>query len=118
MLGKIVGVHLGRPFGGGSRNKIMTELGEICHFVHEGCSVPLDVTDDDVSSTFVFLRAVPDRGSHIELTETRTGLTTAILLGRRLHNHMLGRPGRLDRVDRLSATQERGISSPSPLDST
>src|SRR5919197_748964 len=35
VLGKIIGVYLGRPFEGWSYERIMAELGEIAHYVHE-----------------------------------------------------------------------------------
>ncbi|MEZ4661819.1 MAG: ADP-ribosylglycohydrolase family protein [Caldilineaceae bacterium] len=59
VLGKIIGVYLGRPFEGWSYERIMAELGEINYYVHERLDVPLVVTDDDISGTFTFLRACP-----------------------------------------------------------
>ena len=41
----------------------MAELGEIWYYVHEKRGVPLIVTDDDISGTFTFLRALPDYGN-------------------------------------------------------
>ena len=46
VLGKLIGVYLGRPFEGWSYEKIMAELGEIYYYVHEKIKVPLIVTDD------------------------------------------------------------------------
>src|SRR5919198_2776811 len=63
VLGKIIGVYLGRPFEGWSYERIMAELGEIAYYVHERHGVPLIVTDDDISGTFTFLRALPDHGN-------------------------------------------------------
>ncbi|HKO25408.1 MAG TPA: ADP-ribosylglycohydrolase family protein, partial [Chloroflexota bacterium] len=63
VLGKIIGVYLGRPFEGWSYERIMAELGEIAYYVHERRGVPLIVTDDDISGTFTFLRALPDYGN-------------------------------------------------------
>ncbi|HRW50921.1 MAG TPA: ADP-ribosylglycohydrolase family protein, partial [Caldilinea sp.] len=60
VLGKIIGVYLGRPFEGWTYDRIMQELGEIWYYVHEKRHVPLIVTDDDISGTFTFLRALPD----------------------------------------------------------
>jgi len=60
VLGKVIGVYLDRPFEGWSYERIMAELGEIVYYVHEKCSVPLIVTDDDITGTFTFLRALPD----------------------------------------------------------
>ena len=45
VLGKIIGVYLGRPFEGWTYDRIMKELGEIWYYVHEQRHVPLIVTD-------------------------------------------------------------------------
>jgi ADP-ribosylglycohydrolase len=60
VLGKIIGVYLGRPFEGWSHGRIERELGEIRGYVHEKLGQPLIVTDDDISGTFTFLRALED----------------------------------------------------------
>jgi hypothetical protein len=39
------------------------ELGEVHYYVHEKLNAPLIVTDDDISGTFTFLRALPDNGN-------------------------------------------------------
>ena len=75
VLGKIIGVYLGRPFEGWSYERIMQELGEINYYVHEKRGVPLIVTDDDISGTFTFLRALPDYGNSLELTPRQIGQT-------------------------------------------
>ena len=51
ILGKIIGVYLGRPFEGWTYEKIMAELGEINYYVHEKRAVPLIVIDDDIAGT-------------------------------------------------------------------
>ncbi len=75
VLGKIIGVYLGRPFEGWSYERIMAELGEINYYVHEKLDVPLVVTDDDISGTFTFLRALPDYGNSLALTSAQIGQT-------------------------------------------
>ncbi len=75
VLGKIIGVYLGRPFEGWPYEKIMAELGEIWYYVHEKLSQPLIVTDDDISGTFTFLRALPDYGNSREITAEQIGQT-------------------------------------------
>lgn len=75
VLGKIIGVYLGRPFEGWSYERIMQELGEIWYYVHEKRGVPLIVTDDDISGTFTFLRALPDYGNTLGLTPAQIGQT-------------------------------------------
>ncbi len=63
VLGKIIGVYLGRPFEGWSYKAITERFGQIDYYVHERLGVPLVVTDDDISGTFTFLRALPDSGA-------------------------------------------------------
>lgn len=75
VLGKIIGVYLGRPFEGWTYERIMERLGEVQYYVHEKLGVPLIVTDDDITGTFSFLRALPDYGSSPELTAEQIGKT-------------------------------------------
>jgi ADP-ribosylglycohydrolase len=75
VLGKIIGVYLGRPFEGWPYQRIMNELGEINYYVHDRLGVPLVVTDDDISGTFTFLRALPDYGNSRSLTPEQIGQT-------------------------------------------
>ncbi|MBI1300015.1 ADP-ribosylglycohydrolase family protein [bacterium] len=75
VLGKIIGVYLGRPFEGWTYERISAELGEIWYYVHERFGVPLIVTDDDISGTFTFLRALPDYGNRRDLTAAQIGQT-------------------------------------------
>ncbi|MBI3958032.1 MAG: ADP-ribosylglycohydrolase family protein [Chloroflexi bacterium] len=75
VLGKLIGVYLGRPFEGWSYEQILQELGEIHYYVHEQRGAPLIVTDDDISGTFTFLRALADYGNSLELTPAQIGQT-------------------------------------------
>jgi ADP-ribosylglycohydrolase len=75
VLGKIIGVYLGRPFEGWTYERIMAELGEINGYVNEKLGLPLVVTDDDISGTFTFLRALPDHGNSLDLTPFQIGQT-------------------------------------------
>ena len=75
VLGKIIGVYLGRPFEGWTFQKIIAELGEVNYYVHEKRGVPLIVTDDDISGTFTFLRALPDYDHRQDLTPRQIGQT-------------------------------------------
>ena len=75
VLGKIIGVYLGRPFEGWTYERIMTELGEINYYVHEQLNKPLIVTDDDITGAFTFLRALPDYGHDPDLTPAQIGQT-------------------------------------------
>ncbi|MEC8933647.1 MAG: ADP-ribosylglycohydrolase family protein, partial [Candidatus Latescibacterota bacterium] len=51
VLGKIIGVYLGRPFEGWSHRRIEADLGPIEGYVHERLGKPLVVADDDISGT-------------------------------------------------------------------
>ena len=73
VLGKIIGVYLGRPFEQWSHERIERELGEIHGYVHERLGVPLIVTDDDISGTFTFLRALTENGGDPYLSPAQIG---------------------------------------------
>ena len=60
VLGKIIGVYLGRPVEGWAYEKIERELGEVNYYVNEAVGAPLVVADDDISGTFGFFRALED----------------------------------------------------------
>jgi ADP-ribosylglycohydrolase len=75
ILGKIIGVYLGRPFEGWTHQRIMAELGPIQYYVNERLGKPLVVTDDDISGTFTFVRALSDFGIPAELTAAQIGQT-------------------------------------------
>src|SRR3990172_8901626 len=75
VLGKIIGVYLGRPFEGWTFERIMRDLGEIRYYVHEQLGKPLIVPDDDITGTFTFLRALPDHGNSASLTPAQIGAT-------------------------------------------
>ena len=75
VLGKIIGVYLGRPFEGWHYRDIVAKLGDIEYYVHDKLKMPLIVTDDDISGTFTFLRALPDYGNTREITSEQIGRT-------------------------------------------
>jgi ADP-ribosylglycohydrolase len=67
VLGKLIGVYLGRPFEGWPYERIRSQLGEIWYYVHTRRDMPFNthtlvVTDDDVTGMFTFLRALSDYG--------------------------------------------------------
>jgi ADP-ribosylglycohydrolase len=62
VLGKIIGVYMGRPIENWSYERIVSRFGEVSSFIHEESGVPLVVTDDDISGTFTFVRALEDYG--------------------------------------------------------
>jgi ADP-ribosylglycohydrolase len=79
VLGKLVGVYLGRPFEGWWYDRIMAELGEVWYYVNERSdaalrrNVALIVTDDDITGTFTFLKALPDYGNSRAITPQQIG---------------------------------------------
>ena len=75
VLGKIIAVYLGRPIEGWSYEMITERFGEISYYVHEALGEPLIVTDDDLSGTFTFVRAMPDYGNNPDLTPEQIGQT-------------------------------------------
>src|ERR1700694_2186333 len=80
ILGKIIGVYLGRPFEGWTYERIMRELGPINFYVNERRDVALRstqlvVTDDDISGTFAFPRALADYGHARDLSAEQVGNT-------------------------------------------
>ncbi|KAL1964892.1 hypothetical protein VTN77DRAFT_6245 [Rasamsonia byssochlamydoides] len=79
VLGKLVGVYLGRPFEGWTHQRILDELGPIWFYVHDRVennkNAPLVVTDDDVSGTFVFVRALQEHGVRADLSSEDIGKT-------------------------------------------
>ena len=80
VLGKIIGVYLGRPFEGWTHERIMAELGEVAYYVNDRRDLPLKnhtlvVADDDISGTFTFLRALPDYGNDPAVTPAQIGQT-------------------------------------------
>ncbi|MDR3707654.1 MAG: ADP-ribosylglycohydrolase family protein [Capsulimonadaceae bacterium] len=75
VLGKIIGVYLGRPFEGWSYDRLTERFGEITEYVHDQLGVPLIVADDDISGTFTFLRALEDYDCNPALTAGQIGQT-------------------------------------------
>ncbi len=75
VLGKLIGVYLGRPFEGWSFDQLTREFGEVQYYVHTHFGVPLIVTDDDISGTFTFVRALEDYDFSPDLTPAQIGQT-------------------------------------------
>jgi ADP-ribosylglycohydrolase len=78
VLGKLIGVYLGRPFEGWTYERILAELGPIDYYVNERRDVKLRshhlvVTDDDISGTFLFPRALADNGYPKNLSAEQIG---------------------------------------------
>lgn len=62
VLGKIIGVYMGRPVEGWSYDAIQRQFGFIDYYVAHKTGAPFIVPDDDISGTFVFYRALEDNG--------------------------------------------------------
>lgn len=75
VLGKLVGVYVGRPFENWTYHQIQERLGDITYYVHERLGVPLVVIDDDVSGTFAFVRALEEHGCKADLSSAEVGKT-------------------------------------------
>ena len=75
VLGKVIGVYLGRPFEQWSHQLIMEKLGPIQYYVSKKLNKPLIVTDDDITGTFTFLRALKDYGYNYDISSEKIGQT-------------------------------------------
>ncbi|OTA02467.1 ADP-ribosylglycohydrolase [Trichoderma parareesei] len=75
VLGKLIGVYVGRPFEGWTHQQIVTQLGHIRGYVHDKVGAPLVVTDDDVSGTFQFVRALEEHGCSPDISPEQIGKT-------------------------------------------
>ena len=73
VLGKIIGVYLGRPVEGWSFEKIREHFGEVYYYKGHITGAPLIVPDDDISGTFAFFRALEDNGCSARLTAEDIG---------------------------------------------
>lgn len=75
VLGKIIGVYLGRPIEGWSYDMIMDQFGPVNYYIHDQLGMPLVVTDDDISGTFTFVRAMEDYQFSKSLSAKEIGRT-------------------------------------------
>lgn len=77
VLGKIIGVYLGRPFEGWPNDKMEQILGEVWYYVNDRLAhnPPLIITDDDISGTFTFIRALREHGIRKDLPSESIGKT-------------------------------------------
>ncbi|GAA3139970.1 ADP-ribosylglycohydrolase [Kribbella aluminosa] len=62
ILGKLIGVYLGRPVEGWPYADIQARFGLVDRFVNGDLGLPLIVADDDISGTLAFARVVEDNG--------------------------------------------------------
>ena len=73
VLGKIIGVYMGRPFEGWTHQQILDRFGEVFSYVNQ--DAPLVLTDDDIAGTFTFVRAIEDYGFDTALSAEAIGQT-------------------------------------------
>ena len=73
VLGKLIGVYLGRPIEGWSYRDIQRQFGTIQYYVHTQLGLPLIVADDDISGTFGFFRALEDHEYSEKLSAAQIG---------------------------------------------
>lgn len=73
VLGKIIGVYLGRPIEGWSYEKICRTFGDVDYYKNFEIGVPLIVPDDDISGTFAFYRALEDNGYPRDISAAQIG---------------------------------------------
>ena len=75
ILGKLIGVYLGRPVENWSHERIVEEFGEIRYYVHEQRERRLIITDDDITGTLIFLRALQDYCYNKDIQPSQIGQT-------------------------------------------
>ncbi|MPV36275.1 ADP-ribosylglycohydrolase family protein [Georgenia subflava] len=81
VLGKIIGVYLGRPVEGWPVEDIERRFGTLRHYVNDQLGIPVVTADDDISGSFAFARAVVDHG--------RAGVPTARQVGETWLNYII-----------------------------
>lgn len=62
VLGKVIGVYMGRPVEGWRKPSIQEKVGQVDRYVASELEQPLVVADDDISGTLTFIRALEDSG--------------------------------------------------------
>jgi ADP-ribosylglycohydrolase len=75
IVGKLIGVYLGRAVEGWSYDAIRQTFGEIDYYVNDKVNWPLIVPDDDISGTFLFYRALEDNGCPPDIKASAIGDT-------------------------------------------
>ena len=75
VLGKVIGVYMGRPFEGWHKDALVAHWGLVDRYVADDRGVSLVVTDDDITGTFTFIRALEDSGLYADTPEDFFGKT-------------------------------------------
>lgn len=73
VLGKVIGVYMGRPFEGWPKERLVERWGLVDRYVHEDVDKPLVVADDDITGTFTFVRILRDGGGYADTPVERFG---------------------------------------------
>ena len=73
VLGKLIGVYLGRPVEGWTFENIQKTFGEIYFYKNHKTGAPLIVPDDDISGTFAFFKALEDSGYDADISAEQIG---------------------------------------------
>src|SRR6476660_5906367 len=73
VLGKLIGVYLGRAVEGWTYEAIRDTFGEVEDYVNHRVNWPLIVPDDDISGTFLFYRALEDNGCPVGIQAKTIG---------------------------------------------
>src|SRR2546422_1802791 len=73
VLGKLIGVYLGRAVEGWRYQDIERTFGEVDYYVNDRVKWPLIVPDDDISGTFLFYRALEDNGCPVGIQAKTIG---------------------------------------------
>ncbi|UCC68666.1 MAG: ADP-ribosylglycohydrolase family protein [Armatimonadota bacterium] len=66
VLGKVIGVYMGRPFEGWRKADLVAHWGLVDRYVAADRGISLVVTDDDITGTFTFIRALEDSGRYAD----------------------------------------------------
>ena len=68
VLGKVIGVYMGRPIEGWTKSRIEQRWGQVDRYINADFdpALPLVVSDDDISGTLTFVRALEDSGLYAD----------------------------------------------------
>ena len=75
VLGKVIGVYMGRPFEGWKKDDLVANWGLVDRYVADDRGLPLVAPDDDITGTFTFIRALEDSGRYADTPEDFYGQT-------------------------------------------
>jgi ADP-ribosylglycohydrolase len=68
VLGKVIGVYLGRPVENWPHHLILERFGSLDRYVAPETGGPIVVADDDITGTFAFIRALAESGRFADAT--------------------------------------------------